>query len=384
MDKTMKRFSAIIFSACISAGLFLAGCGGGGSSSGSSNLASGNFQVRVDMSRIASALPAGSSVSAEISAISHDTLGVPTLLSSKTVPLTYDATDGKYRGEAFLSYITPGINFLCRVKIYSGTQEYAYLGAIVDQLTNQNTTLVNINATSTIKAQATLYYAMATRAWMSDESKITPTLKNSIDSAVGSLVAAGLSADQYILKSNTSADPFLPQNWSFPYTKKLQRVIDAMGPPDVIPPRIVDYTPKNGDTNVPANGAALRIVFSEPMDTSINLNDKATLTASGFSITVERPDNGNRYVMNSSTALYYGQFSWSSTNTASDTLIFQLYPNSRLGPSGLAWLDRNTVYDVSDRSMSTYLKDLAGNGLDTRLGFPSTDFPTTGSFRTAP
>lgn len=380
---TLTRAAALI--AAVAAAAIINGCGGGGGGGGSASGFSSALNMKVDLSRIAAAIPAGTNVSAEVSAISYDTIGNPTMMLSVTTPLTLDPADGKYKGDVFLNGLTSGTNVICSVRVMTNGATYAYLGSIVDTLAEGVAANVNISATSTVYAETTLFYAIARSEAMPDSTKINPTVKSSISNSIAALIASNtISQDDYILASRLPGNPFLPSTWDAPITRKYENIVKASSMGDVIPPRVIDYSPKNGAVTSVYDRIPFVLVFSESMDTSFDLNATATLQASGFNLILQRRATGSTYTFDAATTLRYGSFSWGTTTVPNDTLTFTLYSNQTLGRSGLAFLGPNIVYDVLQRSVSSYLKDSIGNTQDTRAAFPTTDFPSTGYFTTAP
>ena len=115
------------------------------------------------------------------------------------------------------------------------------------------------------------------------------------------------------------------------------------------------------------------------MDNTVDLNNAATLTASGFSISLQNASTSGTVTIDTTNALSYGTFTWSTTNVPYDTLEFTLKSNATLTGLGLKTVAANTTYNITARTVPTNLLDYSGNSADT-----STNIPTTGSFTTAP
>lgn len=147
---------------------------------------------------------------------------------------------------------------------------------------------------------------------------------------------------------------------------------------DTTPPTVLSFSPENGATNVANDSPVFRVVFSETMNMAIDLNNQATLTASGFSITLENMSTLNSFTIDTSNAKSYGTFVWMTTTTTGDTLGFILKSNATLTGLGLRTIKANTTYNITGRNIPSNLTDYSGNALNT-AGVAS-----TGSFRTLP
>jgi len=143
-------------------------------------------------------------------------------------------------------------------------------------------------------------------------------------------------------------------------------------------PQVSSYYPANGAVNVPYNGTAFKIIFSESMNSSVNLNNQTTLNASGFGITI------NSITINASNALSYGTFSWTTTSYSNDTLVFTLKSNATLAASELAYLSPGTTYTISARTPPTNVTNTSGLALNTSNPVASTGSFTTIADTTAP
>lgn len=133
---------------------------------------------------------------------------------------------------------------------------------------------------------------------------------------------------------------------------------------EATPPTVSAFSPADGETQVSCDGTSFRVVFSESMNTSVDLNNSATLAASGFSLTLRKASSGVSMTMNSTNALNYGVFSWTATNAPGDTLVFTLYSSAALSANGLKTLLCGETYEVVSRTPPSNLTDLAGNAVD--------------------
>lgn len=152
---------------------------------------------------------------------------------------------------------------------------------------------------------------------------------------------------------------------------------------DTTAPQVSSFSPAAGATNVAYNATIFKVIFNESMATTVNLNTQATLTASGFSISLQNPSSGGTLTINTTNALNYGTFSWLTTTTSNDTLAFTLLSRATLSTNGLKILYPNTLYSITARTVPTNLTDAAGNALST-TGIASTGSFTTTSDTTSP
>jgi len=144
---------------------------------------------------------------------------------------------------------------------------------------------------------------------------------------------------------------------------------------DTTAPQVSSFSPASGTTIVPASGASFEVKFNESMDGTVDLNNGTTLTASGFSFTIQNTSSGVSLIINATNALSYGSFSWQTTTNSTDTLRFTLKSNTNLLAGGLHVLKPGDTYNITSITAPTNLKDAAGNALDT-----ATNIPTGGSF----
>jgi len=136
------------------------------------------------------------------------------------------------------------------------------------------------------------------------------------------------------------------------------------------------FSPASGATGVSSDGTVFKVIFTGSLSTSINLNTQATLTASGFSITIQKT-GGSTLTINSSNALNYGTFSYTTTSVSNDTLSFTLKPSATLTSSGLKTLKSGTAYSITSRTPPSNLAGASGESVNVSTGVPS-----TGSFTT--
>lgn len=152
---------------------------------------------------------------------------------------------------------------------------------------------------------------------------------------------------------------------------------------DTTAPTVSSFSPANGATSVSVNSPVFKVVFSEAMDNTVDLNNQTTLTASGFSLTLQRADTGGSITINTTNALSYGSFSWTTTTTTNDSLSFTLKTNAQLTTAGLKVLLPGVTYNITARTVPTNLKDVAANALSA-TGIASTGSFTTSADATAP
>jgi len=146
---------------------------------------------------------------------------------------------------------------------------------------------------------------------------------------------------------------------------------------DTTGPTVTAFYPAADATNVPYDETVFKVIFSETMDTTVNMNATTTLSASGFSITIAK-SGGGTLTINSTNALNYGVFAWVSYNGGTNNALqFTLLPNTTLVDNKLKTLQPSTTYSITSRTVPTGLKDAAGNALVT------TGIASTGSFTTA-
>lgn len=149
--------------------------------------------------------------------------------------------------------------------------------------------------------------------------------------------------------------------------------------PDLVDPQVSSFLPIDGATNVTSDGPVFSVVFTESMDSSIDFNNSTTLTASGFSITLQKNDTGATLVVDSTNALNYGSFAWDMTSVTDDTLAFTVFSDATLMGNGLFRFATGSQYNITARTVPTNLTDVAGNPLDM-----VTNVPATGTFTTLP
>jgi hypothetical protein len=146
---------------------------------------------------------------------------------------------------------------------------------------------------------------------------------------------------------------------------------------DVTPPEVAYFSPTDGDIDVPYDETEFKVVFTESMNPVDMSSNGTTLDALGLTIAICRSGGGCTEI-NSGNALDYGWFTWSTTASANDTLVFTLYDVTILVANSLYTLKPDSTYS-SDWTIEnpSVLTDLADNSLIT------TDVPTVGSFMTA-
>jgi hypothetical protein len=142
---------------------------------------------------------------------------------------------------------------------------------------------------------------------------------------------------------------------------------------DTTAPTVSAFLPANGTNNVPNDQPVFRVVFSETMDHTVNLNDQPTLTASSFSITIQKVSTGTNLTINTTNALSYGSFMMMSTNVPNDTLAFVLKSNATLSGLGLKTISPGTQYNITAYTPPSNVTDYSGNAVNT-AGLPATGF----------
>jgi len=371
----MKKITALTSALVLVAGLaLLAGCGGGGSSPIVS--ANSNMRINIDLPRQAET--GTSSMSAMIYVLSYDAQGVSTTLADTSTTLTYDETAGRYRGSFFMQQIPPGANYICKMdvsyiytsterKANTGTADY-YIGAIVDLVQDAMTTDISITATSTVKAQAVLYYAVTNGVALSDTGTITSSAKEAISDAVDSMIAAGdINTFSYIYYYYTGGDPFDPNTWTTARRQQYDEIIQEAGYDDNAAPYSIGVYPPNGTTAYTYDSPYFKIYYSEPMDSNVDLNNSTTLSESELSFTFIDQVSGTATVtIDSSNADSYGLFTWTTTTLTNDTLVFTLYSNTTLEEDSLSTLQPAATYMLTI-SEPANVKDTSGNLVDTSL-----------------
>ena len=145
---------------------------------------------------------------------------------------------------------------------------------------------------------------------------------------------------------------------------------------DSTAPQVSQFLPADGTTNVPNDQPVFKVVFNETMDHTVDLNNSTTLTASGFSISLEKPSTGATLTIDASNALAYGSFQWMTTSVTNDTLAFILNSNATLSGSGLKTIDASTQYNITGYTAPSNVTDYNGNAVNT------SGLASTGTFYT--
>ncbi|MEW5946791.1 MAG: fibronectin type III domain-containing protein [bacterium] len=236
-------------------------------------------------------------------------------------------------------------------------------------------TIARVGGTSTtIDATNALNYG--TFAWTSTTNTndtLTFTLKGE-----ATLISGGL----YVLRPYATYNITL---WSPPTNVKdaAGNAVDttgiaASGSFNTAPATVLSFTPADGATGVLNNQTQFKVAFNESLNTAIDMNNPATLNASGFSVTIARV-GGTSTTIDATNALSYGAFAYTTTTLTNDTLTFTLKDNATLSGLGLYAMRANSTYNITSRTVPTNLQDKYGNPIDT-----ATNIAATGSFTTAP
>jgi len=373
----------------IGAAAILAGCGGGG---GSSAPGRSNMRINIELPRTAE--QSSETISAYIEVVKYDYSGSESsyeeTVADTTVTLTYSSSETSYgyTGSFLINNIPAGNNYVAKVTVSSAyayraapqrsaaattSYTFAHVGAIVDSITTGVTSNVSITATSTVKAVATIYYAYDQSAAMSNTSVITNSVKSSIGTAVNSLLADGTLYTSSFTRS--SADPFVVSTWSGSMETSLQDILEEASLIDLTSPTVSSFSPASGATGVAYIQPYFKVIFNETMDGTVDLNDQTTLTASNFTLDIAR-SGGSSTTIDSTNALDYGTFSWTTTTNSTDTLKFTLKTQADLLEAGLFCLRPGATYTISNWTAPGNLKDAAGNLVST------TGLSTSGTFTT--
>ena len=201
------------------------------------------------------------------------------------------------------------------------------------------------------------------------------TVSWSVDSAIGSITGSGVFTP---VSSSGAVQGYVYATFQG-HTDKVLVTVNG----DTTAPTISDTVPSNGAATVAADGPTFKVIFSESMDSAVNLNDSATLSASGFGIALQRNDTGGTISINSSNALAYGVFSWMTTTNTNDTLAFTLKSSAVLEAAGLKTLKAGRTYNITSWTAPSNVTDASGNALST-TGVSATGSFTASADTTAP
>lgn len=385
--KSLIRITALAVITAV-AGI-MAGCGGGGGSAPVAPQAGGSaFKLNVDLPRSGES-SSEYTYSIAVSVLDYGAAGEFTSVGETTASLTWDESKEKYTGSFVVDELPSGSNFVCRViamQDYSATTTermaaeatpYAYLGGIADTINDQQATELAINATSTVSTLATLYYAISKNAAITDTSVIIEDVEDAIEDTVASLIASSPSyANQFIYPYYTGGDPFVIDNWSTSMRNELLDITLSAGlEADTTAPQATSVSPASGGTVV-FDGPVFTIYYNERMDSSVNLNNSATLSESGFALTLERQDATGTITITTSNADDYGTFAWTTTSVAYDTLTYTFKSNDTLAGNSLTVLVEDKSYAISTWTLPDNVKDLSGNTV------AATSITTTGTIST--
>ncbi|MFH1538152.1 MAG: hypothetical protein ABIH66_04280 [bacterium] len=388
----------LLIASLVAAMVLFAGCGGsGGGAAGGSGFSSLNMTVEFPEK------PGTNRAAEQISDITYtaavavldyssDASASPTTKASTSVDLTYNSISGTYSGTFMLGNIPVGNNYIVKItKCYtcseSGeTYTDGYIGALVETISSGTTQSVTVNATSTVAALATLRYALthsASAVAMSNTSVVTSSIIDAIEEAVELLWSANASSyTSYIFYSYYN-DPFDTSTWST--NTSLTTLLDAVIA-EAIKPNATKFYIDSTEisktattaTNVSAESPVFKVVFAEAMDTSLTFSTSTISTdLAGFGIAIERDDTGSTLTINSSNALSYGDFAWTTTTITNDTLTFTLKPNAVLEANGRKTLTAGKTYNITSWTAPSNLKTADGDDISAR------GISTSGSFTVA-
>lgn len=361
---TMAMFASIV--------IMISGCGGGGGGTVAPARTS-NLNLRISLPRAASSVVINSAL---IEVLSYDASGNATQVAYDSPTLTYNTTTYSYEGTYFIDEIPVGTNYVVKmtlntsyVETYSQTSARQagqtnsstytlYAGAVIPAIQDGVTADVTVDEESTIVAISAIKYAVDEGAALTNTSVVSSTVLSSLESAVATLIASNQIYPYYFISGST--DPFSATGISALSTY-IDMVLAEAELIDVTSPTVSSFSPAAGATTVNYDGAQFAVIFNESMDSTVDLNNQTTLTASGFSITLLKSSTGGTLTIDSTNALSYGVFSWATVTNANDKLIFTLKSSATLKSAGLSVLEPNTTYTISTFTTPTNLTDLAGN-----------------------
>lgn len=385
--------------------LLFAGCGGGGGGGAASSPSTrGNLNLMVDLPRVANSTY---SYDGTVSILDYSTLASPTSVGSTTTSISWDSALGKYTGSFRVQSVPVGNNYISKVVVsYTYTAARAansttvlyYAGAIVDTVADGQTSQVTVSATSTAAALATMRYAQQNSLALNSAS-ITSAIKTAIYQAVENLVATGtVNLSDFVSASATyfgGSDPFDMSTWTNnpTLTDALDGILDEadLGTSDTTAPTVSSFyvgttaiaSTATSTTSVPTEAPVFKVKFNESMDSTVDLNNTTTLTASGFSIALSNGTTGGTLTINSTNALNYGTFAWTTIVNTNDALTYTLNSSATLTANSLQTLDTGTTYSITSWTAPSNVKDAAGNAVSTS-GISTTGSFTTTSDTTAP
>ncbi|MFH1538749.1 MAG: Ig-like domain-containing protein [bacterium] len=238
---------------------------------------------------------------------------------------------------------------------------YVYDGTGTDIDAQTSTTELSANWAAVANATA-YYYSAGTTSGASDTVSWTSTTATS--KTVSSLTLTEGTKYYFSVKAKNGMGTYSSVTTSNGVT-----VVSAA---DTTAPQVSTFSPADGATGVPYDGTAFQIKFNESMN--------STITLAGYSMTIENSTTGGTLIINSSNALSYGTFAWSTTTNTDDTLTFTLKWNATLLGSSLKVLKPNTTYNINPWTAPTNLQDLAGNVISTS-GLSTSGSFTTGSLQ---
>ena len=398
-----------LYSAALAIGLFLAGCGGGGGGTlpyvpnslartcvapgTAARMASatispyaghwtGTFTAGASMTGTMTMLISndGGSFSGSVSG-THGTCGAVSItfagtISGNTLTFTsFSGADGCGTITGSLA-ATGSLSGTAYISI-SGTLTHSTQGSLSAGATltprQSEIQCIQINTSSELSLKTVSVTSPSTQNFFvtvydNDCNPMAPwsTVSWSADATIGSISSTGVFTP---VNTSSTAQGYVYATFG----GKTDSVLVTLNG-DTVAPTVTAFSPISGATNVTADGPTFKAVFSESMDSTVNLNSSATLAASGFTITMQRADTGGAITINSSNALSYGTFSWMTTTLSNDTLAFTLMSSATLTASGLRVLEPGRTYNITAWTAPSNVKDLSGNAVST------TGLSATGSF----
>ncbi len=221
-------------------------------------------------------------------------------------------------------------------------QKHFVAGLVASVVEGQYTTGVEITPTSTLVAISAMAYATDTGQLL---SSISQTDVNKIITAVSG--TSGLFPSGIKYGETTYSGSTLQNYYSFTNTI-VESVLNSAG---LSGPHLSSFSPESG-SKITYDAPVFKAVFNEALDTSV--------TPTGFTATITNSYTGNTFTINNSNATDYGTFSYESSGSATDTLVYTLKSSSVLSAAGLHTLSANSSYYISDFSMPTNIKNADG------------------------
>lgn len=410
--KKNKGHRAIVILSLVAVMALFAGCAGSGGGVAGVGSGKGSLLVTAEVnkaggaSRVAPRAAAASTGydQAIIVVFDYDAFASWTLKAFTWTTLAYDSANNEYVGSFLVSDVPTGINNLtCEVFVHSSSVAQdtfeditatptAVVSSVVPYVLYDYPTPVTVDERTTIASVAALRYSQLQSPTVA-LSSISSSKIDKIKTAVDDLYTAGtltsdIAADYF---THTGFRPLDKDNWDenatmttmISYADQVVSQADLMG--DTTAPQVSKFmigttdvaTSTTQATGVAYDGTVFSVVFDESMDSTTDLNDSTTLSASGFTISLQRSDTGGTLTIDSTNALSYGTFAWTTVTNTNDTLTYTLKSNATLEAASLKTLKPGKTYDITTWTAPSNLKDTSGNSAST------TDLSATGSFVTS-